>query len=38
VFLQRPMSIVLVIVIVAVLALPRLMKRASERKLRALSN
>jgi putative tricarboxylic transport membrane protein len=37
VFVQRPMSIVLVIVIVAVLALPRLLKRASERKLRALS-
>jgi putative tricarboxylic transport membrane protein len=37
VFFQRPMSIVLVVVIVAVLALPRLMKRASDRKLRALA-
>ncbi|MDB5878004.1 MAG: protein of unknown function transrane, partial [Variovorax sp.] len=37
VFVQRPMSIALVVVIVAVLALPRLMKRASERKMRALN-
>jgi putative tricarboxylic transport membrane protein len=37
VFFQRPMSIVLVVVIVAVLALPRLMKRANDRKLRALA-
>lgn len=37
VFFQRPMSIVLVIVVVAVLVLPRLAKRMSERKLKRLA-
>lgn len=37
VFFQRPMSIVLVIIVVAVLVLPRLAKRMSERKLKRLA-
>ncbi len=37
VFFQRPMSIALVIVVVAVLVLPRLAKRMSERKLKRLA-
>ncbi len=37
VFFQRPMSITLVVVVVAVLVLPRLAKRMSERKLRRLA-
>ncbi len=37
VFFQRPMSIVLVIIVVAVLVLPRLAKRLSERKLKRLA-
>ncbi|MET3495009.1 tripartite tricarboxylate transporter permease [Variovorax boronicumulans] len=37
VFFQRPMSITLVIVVVAVLVLPRLAKRMSERKLKRLA-
>ncbi|HUD31524.1 MAG TPA: tripartite tricarboxylate transporter permease, partial [Variovorax sp.] len=37
VFLQRPMSIALVIVVLAVLTLPRIAKRMSERKARALA-
>ncbi|CAN5781787.1 tripartite tricarboxylate transporter permease [soil metagenome] len=36
VFFQRPMSIALIVVVVAVLVLPRLAKRMSERKARAL--
>jgi putative tricarboxylic transport membrane protein len=35
VFFQRPMSIALVIVVLAVLILPRIAKRMSERKLAA---
>jgi len=37
VFFQRPMSIALVIIVVAVLVLPRLAKRMSERKLKRLA-
>lgn len=37
VFLQRPMSIALLVVVVAVLVLPRLAKRMSERKLKRLA-
>ncbi|KQW57588.1 tripartite tricarboxylate transporter permease [Variovorax sp. Root411] len=37
VFFQRPMSIALVVVVVAVLVLPRLAKRMSERKLKRLA-
>ncbi|MDH6165227.1 putative tricarboxylic transport membrane protein [Variovorax boronicumulans] len=37
VFFQRPMSITLVIIVVAVLVLPRLAKRMSERKLKRLA-
>jgi putative tricarboxylic transport membrane protein len=37
VFFQRPMSIVLVIIVVAVLVLPRLAKRMSERKMKRLA-
>ena len=37
VFFQRPMSIALIVVVVAVLVLPRLAKRMSERKARALA-
>jgi putative tricarboxylic transport membrane protein len=37
VFFQRPMSITLVVVIVAVLVLPRVAKRMSERKLARLA-
>ena len=37
VFFQRPMSITLVVVVVAVLVLPRLAKRMSERKLKRLA-
>jgi putative tricarboxylic transport membrane protein len=37
VFLERPMSIALVIVVLAVLTLPRIAKRMSERKARALA-
>ena len=37
VFFQRPMSIALLVVVVAVLVLPRLAKRMSERKARALA-
>ncbi|GAA4341153.1 tripartite tricarboxylate transporter permease [Variovorax defluvii] len=35
VFFQRPMSVVLILVVLAVLVLPRLARRMSERKLRA---
>jgi putative tricarboxylic transport membrane protein len=35
VFFQRPMSIVLIVIVVGVLLLPRLAKRMSDRKLRA---
>ncbi|WP_426388925.1 tripartite tricarboxylate transporter permease [Variovorax sp. R-27] len=37
VFFQRPMSIALVVIVVAVLVLPRLAKRMSERKLKRLA-
>lgn len=37
VFFQRPMSITLVVIVVAVLVLPRLAKRMSERKLKRLA-
>jgi putative tricarboxylic transport membrane protein len=37
VFFQRPESIVVIIAIVAVLVLPRLAKRMSERKLKRLA-
>ena len=37
VFLQRPMSIALVIIVLAVLTLPRIAKRMSERKTKALA-
>jgi putative tricarboxylic transport membrane protein len=37
VFFQRPMSIALVVIVVAVLVLPRLAKRMSERKLAKLA-
>ena len=37
VFFQRPMSITLVVIIVAVLVLPRVAKRMSERKLARLA-
>ncbi|WP_295987603.1 tripartite tricarboxylate transporter permease [uncultured Variovorax sp.] len=37
VFFQRPMSIVLIVIVVAVLVLPRLAKRMSERKLARLA-
>jgi len=37
VFFQRPMSIVLIVIVVAVLILPRLAKRMSERKLAKLA-
>ena len=37
VFFQRPMSIALVIIVLAVLMLPRIAKRMSERKTKALA-
>jgi putative tricarboxylic transport membrane protein len=37
VFFQRPMSIALIIIVLGVLILPRLAKRMSERKARALA-
>jgi putative tricarboxylic transport membrane protein len=37
VFFQRPMSITLVVIIVAVLVLPRIAKRMSDRKLARLA-
>ena len=37
VFFQRPMSLVLIVIVVAVLVLPRIAKRMSERKMKALA-
>jgi putative tricarboxylic transport membrane protein len=37
VFLQRPMSLTLIVIVLAVLVLPRLAKRMSERKLKRLA-